>query len=147
MPDELWTEICDTAQETGIKTIPKKKKCKKANWLSEEALQIAVKRREAKSKGEKERYIPLTAEFQRIARRDKKAFLSDQCKDIEEKNRMGKTRDLFKKIRDAKGTFHAKMGSIKDRNGMDLTEAEDIKKRWQEYTEELYKKELHDPDN
>ena len=147
MPDELWTEICDTAQETGIKTIPKKKKCKKANWLSEEALQIAVKRREAKSKGEKERYIPLNAEFQRIARRDKKAFLSDQCKDIEEKNRMGKTRDLFKKIRDAKGTFHAKMGSIKDRNGMDLTEAEDIKKRWQEYTEELYKKELHDPDN
>ena len=105
-----------------------------------EALQIAVERREVKSKGEKERYSHLTAEFQRIARRDKKAFLSDQCKEIEENNRMGKTRDLFKKIRDIKGTFHAKMGSIKDRNGMDLTEAEDIKKRWREYTEELYKK-------
>ena len=113
------------------------KKCKKAKWLSGEALQIAVKRREAKSKGEKERYKHLNAEFQRIARRDKKAFFSDPCKEIEEKNRMGKTRDLFKKIRDTKGTFHAKMGSIKDRNGMDLTEAEDIKKRWQEYTEEL----------
>ena len=125
----------------------KKKKCKKAKWLSEEALQIAVKRREAKGKGEKERYSHLNAEFQRIARRDKKAFLSEQCKEIEENNRMGKTRDLFKKIRDTKGTFHAKMGSIKDRNGMDLTEAEDIKKRWQEYTEELYKKDLHDPDN
>ena len=112
-----------------------------------EALQIAVKRREAKSQGEKERYKPLNAEFQRIARRDKKAFLSDQCKEIEEKNRIGKTRDLFKKIRDTKGTLHAKMGSIKDRNGMDLTEAEDIKKRWQEYTEELYKKDLHNPDN
>ena len=110
------------------------------NWLSEEALQIAVKRRKAKSKGEKERYTHLNAEFQRIARRDKKAFLSNQCKEIEENNRMGKTRHLFKKIRDTKGTFHAKMGSIKDRNGMDLTEAEDIKKRWQEYTEELYKK-------
>ena len=120
---------------------------KKAKWLSEEALQTAVKRREAKSKGEKERDTHLNAEFQRIARRDKKAFLSDQCKDIEENNRIGKTRDLFKKIRDTKGTFHAKMGSIKDRNGMDLTEAEDIKKRWQEYTEELYKKDLHDPDN
>ena len=116
----------------GIKTIPKKKKCKKAKWLSEEVLQIAVKRREVKSKGEKERYTHLNAEFQRIARRDKKAFLSDQCKEIEEKNRTGKTRDLFKKIRDTKGTFHAKMGLIKDRNGMDLTEAEDIKKRWQE---------------
>ncbi|KAM7244826.1 hypothetical protein CapIbe_003352 [Capra ibex] len=123
------------------------KKCKKAKWLSEEALQIAVKRREAKSKGEKERYKHLNAEFQRIARRDKKAFLSDQGKEIEENNRMGKTRDLFKKIRDTKGTFHAKMGSIKDRNGMDLTEAEDIRKRWQEYTEELYKKDFHDPDN
>uniref|UniRef100_A0A8C0A434 RNA-directed DNA polymerase n=1 Tax=Bos mutus grunniens TaxID=30521 RepID=A0A8C0A434_BOSMU len=123
------------------------KKCKKAKWLSGEALQIAVKRREVKSKGEKERYKHLNAEFQRIARRDKKAFFSDQCKEIEENNRMGKTRDLFKKIRDTKGTFHAKMGSIKDRNGMDLTEAEDIKKRWQEYTEELYKKDLHDPDN
>ena len=122
------------------------KKCKKAKWLSEESLQIAVKRREAKSKGEKERYSHLNAEFQKIARRDKKAFLSNQCKDIEENNRMGKTRDQFKKIRDTKGTFHAKMGLIKDRNGMDLTEAEDIKKRWQEYTE-LYKKDLHDPDN
>ena len=106
-----------------------------------------MKRREAKSKGEKERYIHLNTEFQRIARRDKKTFLSDQCKEIEENNRMGKTRDLFKRIRDTKGTFHAKMGSIKDRNGMDLTEAEDIKKRWQKYTEELYKKDLHDPDN
>ena len=122
------------------------KKCKKAKWLSEEALQIAVKRREAKSKGEKERYSHLNTEFQRIATRDKKAFLSDQCKELEEKSRMGKTRDLFKKIRDIKGTFHAKMGSIKDRNGMDLTEADDIKKRWQAYTE-LYKKDLHDPDN
>ena len=122
------------------KTIPKEKKCEKAKWVSEEALQIAVKRREAKSKGEKERYSHLNAEFQRIARRDKKGFLSDQCKETEENNRMGKTRDLFKKIRDTKGTFHAKMGSIKDRNGKDLTEAEDIKKRWQEYTEELYKK-------
>ena len=120
---------------------------KKGKWLSEEALQITAKRREAKSKGEKERYAHLNAEFQRIARSDKKVFLSDQCKEIEENNRMGKTRDVFKKIRDTKGTFHAKMGSIKDRNDMDLTEAEDIKKRWQEYTEELYKKELHDPDN
>ena len=123
------------------------KKCKKAKWLSEEALQIAVKRREVKGKGEKERYTHFNSEFQRMARRDKKAFLSDHCKEIEEKNRMGKTRDLFKKIRDTKGTFHAKMGTIKDRNGMDLTEAEDIKKRWQEYTEKLYKKELHDPDD
>ena len=113
---------------------------KKGKWLSEEALQIAVERRKVKSKGEKERYKHLNAEFQRIARRDKKAFLSDQCKEIEEKNRIGKTRDLFKKIRDTKGTFHAEMGSIKDRNGMDLTEAEDIKKRWQEYMEQLYKK-------
>ena len=118
----------------------------KAKWLSGEALQIAVKRREAKSKGEKERYKHLNAEFQRIARRDKKAFLSNQCKEIEENNRMGKTRDLFKKIRDIKGTFHAKMSSIKDRNGMDLTEAEDIEKRWHEYTG-LYEKDLHDPDN
>ena len=123
------------------------KKCRKAKWLSEEALQIAVKRREVKSKGEKERYSHLNAEFQRIDRRDKKAFLSNQCKEIEENNRMGKTRDLFKKIRDTKGTFHAKMGSVKDINGMDLTEAEDIKKRWPEYIEELYKKDLHDPDN
>ena len=122
------------------------KKCKKAKWLSEEALQIAVKRREAKSKGEKVSYTHLNAEFQRLARRDKKAFLSDQCKDIEENNRMGMTRDLFKKIRDYKGTFHAKMGTIEDRNGVHLTE-EDIKKRWQEYTEELYKKDLHNPDN
>ena len=146
MPEELWTEVCDIVQEAVIKTIPKKKKCKKAKWLSEEALQIAVKRRETKSKGEKERYKHLNAEIQRIARRDKKAFISDQCKEIEENNRMGKTRDLCKKIRDTKGTFHAQMGSIKDRNGMDLTEAEDIKKRWQEYTE-LYKKDLRDPDN
>ena len=123
------------------------KKCKKAKWLSGEVLQIAVKRREGKSKGEKERYKHLNAEFQRIARRDKKAFFTDQCKEIEENNRMGKSRDLFKKIRDNKGTFHAKMGSIKDKNGLDLTEAEDIKKRWQEYTEELCKKDLHDPDN
>ena len=114
--DELWLEVHDDVQETGIKTIPKKKKCKKAKWLSEEALQMAVKIREAKSKEEKERYTHLNAEFQRIARRDKKAFLGDQCKEIEENNRMGKTRDLFKKIRDTKGTFHAKMGSVKDRN-------------------------------
>ena len=146
MREELWTELCDTVQEAGIKTIPKKKKCKKAKWLSEEALQIAEKRRKAKGKGEKERYTYLNARFQRIARRDKKAFLNDQCKEIEENNRMGKTRDLFKKTRDTKGKFHAKMGSIKDRNGMDLTEAEGIKKRWQEYTE-LYKKDLQDPDN
>ena len=130
-----------------IKNIPKKKKYKKAKWLSEAALQIALKRREVKGKGEKERYTHLNAEFQRIARRDKKAFLSDLCKEIEENKRMGKTRDLFKKIRDTKGTIHAKMGTIKDRNGTDLTEAEDTKKRWQEYTEELYKKDLHDPDN
>ena len=136
VPDELWTEVRDIVQETGSKIIPKKKKCKNAEWLSEEAL--AVKRREAKSKGEKERYTHLNAAFRRITRRDKKAFLSDQCKEIEENNRMGKTRDLFKKIRDTKGAFHAKKGSIKDRNGMDLTEAEDIKMRWQEYTEELY---------
>ena len=129
MPDELWMEVRDIVQETGIKTIPRKKKYKEAKWLSEEALQIAVKRREVKSKGEKERYTHLNAEFQRIARRDKKAFLSDQCKEIEENNRMGKTRDLFKKIRDTMGTFHVKMGSIKDRNGMDLKEAEDIKNR------------------
>ena len=147
VPDELWTEVCDFVQETGSKTIPKKKKCKKAKLMSEEALQIAVKRREAKNEGEKERYTHLNVEFQRIARRDKKAFLSDHCKEIEENNRVGKTRSLFKKIRDTKGTFHVKMGSIKDGNGMDLTEAEDIKKRWPEYTEELYKKDLHDPDN
>ena len=140
VPDELWMQVRDIVQEPVIKTIPKKQKCKKAKWLSEEALQIAVKRREAKSKGGKERYSHLNAEFQRIARRDKKAFLGDHCKEIEENNRMGKTRDLFKKIRDIKGTFHAKIGSIKNRNDMDLTEAKYIKKRWQEYTEELYKK-------
>ena len=122
-PDELWNGVRDIVQETGIKPIPMEKKCKKAKWLSREALQIAVKRREVKSKGEKERYKHLNADFQRKARRDKKAFFSDHCKEIEEKNRMGKTRDLFKKIRDTKVTFHAKMGSIKDRNGMDLTEA------------------------
>ena len=147
VPDELCTEVRDIVQETGIRTIPMENKCKKAKWLSGEALQRAVKRREAKSKGEKERYKHLNAEFQRIARRDKKPFLSDQCKEIEENNRMRTTRDLFKKIRDTKGTFHEKMGKIKDRSGMDLTEAEEIKKRWQEYTEELYKKDLHDPDN
>ena len=135
MPDELWTEVRDIVQETGIKTIPRKKKCKNAKWLSGEALQIAVKRREVKGKGEKEKYTHLNAEFQRIARRDKKAFFSDQCKGIEEKNRMAKTSDIFKKIRDTKGTFHAKMGLIKDRNGMDLTEAEDIRKKRQGYTE------------
>ena len=122
MPEELWAEVHDIVQETVIKTIPKKRKCKKAKWLSEEALQIAVKRTEMKGKGEKERYTHLNAEFQRIARRDKKAFLSDQCKEIEEYNRMVKTRDLFKTIRDTKGTFYAKMGSIKDRNGVDLRE-------------------------
>ena len=130
VPDELWMEVHDIVQETGIKTIPMEKKCKKAKWLSGEALQIAVKRREAKSKGEKERYKHLNAEFQRIARRDTKASLSDQCKETEANNRMGKTRDFFKKIRDTKRTFHAKMSSIKDRNGMDITETGDIKKRW-----------------
>ena len=124
-----------TLQEAGIKTIPQKKKCRKAKWLSEEALQIAEKRKDAKGNGEKERYAHLNAEFQRIARRDNKAFLSDQSKEIEENNRIGKTRDLSKKIRDSKGKFHAKTGTIKDRNGIDLTEAEAIKKRWQEYTE------------
>ena len=147
VPDEIWTEVRDIVQETGIKTIPMEKKSKKAKWLSEGALQIAVKRREVKSKGEKERYKHLNAEFQKIARRDKKAFFSDQCKEIEENNRMGRTRDLFKKIRDTKGTFHPNMGTIKDRNRMDLTEVEDIKKSWQEYTEELSRKDLHDPDN
>ena len=138
-------EVRDIVQNTGIKTIPKKKKCKKAKWLSEETLQIAVEIREVKNKGEKKRYLHLNAEFQRITRRDKKAFLSDQFKQIEENNKTGKTRDLFKQIRAIKGTYPAKMGSIKDRNGMNLTEAVDIK-RWQEYTE-LYKKDLHDPDN
>ena len=138
-PEELWVEVCDIVQEAVINTLPKKKKCKKAKWLTEEALQISEKRREAKGKGEKERYTHLNAQFQRIARRDKKALLCDKCKEIEENNRMKKTSNLFKKIRDSKGTFHAKMSTIKDRNGMGLTEAEDIKK-WQEYTEELYKK-------
>ena len=140
-------EVRDIVQETGIKTIPKKEKCKKAKWLSEEALQIAEKRREAKSKGEKERYSHLNAEFQRLARRDKKAFLSDQGKEIEGNNRMGKTRNIVNKIRDTKGTFHGKIRTIQERNGMDLTETEDIKKRWQEYTEELCKNDLHDPYN
>ena len=144
MPEELWTEVHDIVQKAVIKTIPKKKKYKKPKWLSDKALQIAERRRKAKGKGEKERYTHLL--FQRIARRDKKDFLGDQCKEIEENNRMGKTRDLLKKIRDTKGTFHAKMGAIKERNSIDLTEAEDIKKSWQEYTE-LYKKDLHDSDN
>ena len=147
VPEELWMEVHNIIQEAVIKTIPKEKKCKKAKWLSQKALQIAEKRREVKGKGEKERYTHLNGEFQRITRRYKKAFLSEQCKEIEENNRMGKTRDLFKKIRDTKGTFHAKMGTIKNRNGMDLTEAADIKKRWQQYTEVLYKKDVHDPDN
>ena len=147
MPEELWTEVHDIVQEAVIKTVPKKNKCKKAKWLSEEDLQITEKRREVKDKREKESYTYLNAEFQRIARRDKKAFLSDLCEEVEENNRMGKTRDLFKKIRGTKGIFHAKKGTTKDRNGTYQTEAEDIKKRWQEYTEELYKKDLHDPDN
>ena len=130
MPKELWTEIHNIVQEAVIKIIPKEKNCKKTKWLSEEALQIAVKRREVKGKGKKKKYIHLNAEFQRISRRDKKAFLSDQCKEIEENNRRGKTRNLFKKIRDTKGTFHTKMGTMKDKNSMDLTEAEYIKKRW-----------------
>ena len=138
MPEELWTEVHYIVQEVVIKTI--KKKRKKAKWLSEEALQIAEKRREANGIGEKERFTHLNAEFQRIARRDKKAFLHNQCQEIEENNRSGKARYLIKKIRDTKGTFHTKMSSIKDRNGIDLTEAEDIKKRWQEYTKELHTK-------
>ena len=138
MPEELWMDVYNIVQEAVIKSIPKKK----AKWLSEEALQTAEKRRETKGKGEKERYKHLNAEFQRIARRDKKTFLRDQCKEIEENNRMGKTSDLFKKIRDTKGTFHAKMGTIKDRNGMDLTEAEDIKMTWQEYTRTIQKRSL-----
>ena len=133
-------DICDIVQETGIKTILKKNKWKKTKWLSEEGLQIAVKRRDAKSKGEKERYKHLNAEFQRIARRVKKPFIRNQCKKIKENKRMGKTRDLFKKFRDTKGIYHAKMGTRKDRNGMDLTEAEDIKKRWQENIENCTKK-------
>ena len=147
VPDELWTEVHDTTQETGIKSIPMEKKCKKTKWLSGEDFQIAVKRRETKSKAEKERYKHLNAEFQRLVRRGKKAFLSDPCKEIEENNRMGKTRDFLKKIRDTKGAFHAKMGTVKNGNSMHLREAEDIWKRWQEYTEELYKKDLHDPND
>ena len=142
VPEALWTEFHNIVQEVVIKTMPKKKKCKKTKWLAEEALQIAEKKREVKGKGKKERYTHLDEEFQRIARRDKKAFLSEQFKETEENNRMEKIRDLLKKIRDTKGTFHAKMGSIKDRNGMDQTEAKDIERRWQEYTEELYKKDL-----
>ena len=141
MPEELWTGVCNIVQEAVIKTISKKSKCKKAKWLSEKALKIAEKRREAKGKGEKERYTHLNAEFQRIARRDKKTFLSDQYKEIEENNRMRKTRDLFMKIKDTKGTFQAKMGSIKDRNGMDLTEAEDIR-RGRKNTQKNYTKKI-----
>ena len=148
IPEEIWMVVHDIVQETVIKTIPKKNKCKRAKFVRpKEALQIAEKRRDAKGKGKKKRKTNLNAEFQRIARRDKKALFSEQCKEIEENNGMGKTRDLFKKIRDTKGTFHAKMGTMKDTYGMDLKEAKDIKKRWQEYTEELYKKDLHDPDN
>ena len=137
VPEELWTEVCDMVQEAVIKTISKKKKWKKAKWLSGEALQIAEKRKEAKGKKERERYTQLNTEFQKISRKDKKPFLTDQCKEIEENNRMGKTRDLFKKTGDIKGTLHARKGTIKDRNGKDLTETVEIKKRWQEYTEEL----------
>ena len=140
VPEELWMEVCDILQEAVIKIIPQKRKCKNAKWSSEDGLQIALKRGEAEGKGEKERYTHLNAAFQRITRRDKKVFLRNQCKEIEENNRMGKTRDLFKKISDTKGTFHAKMGTIKDRNCMDLKEIEDIKKKWQEYTEKLYTK-------
>ena len=140
VPDELWTEVHGIVQEAVIKTIPREKKCKKAKWLSEEAVQASVKRREEKGKGKKERYTHLNAEFQRIARRDKKAFLNGQCNEIEENNRKEKTRDLFMKIRDTKGTFHAKMGKIKDRNDMDLTEADDIKKRWQEHRRTIQKR-------
>jgi len=147
VPEELWMEVCDIVQEAVIKIIPPKKQMQKGKTVVWGGLTNSYEKKRSKSKGEKERYTYLNAELQRIARRDKKAFLSDQCKEIEENNRMGKTRDLFKKIRDTKGTFHAKMGLIKNRNGMDLREAEDIKKRWQEYTEELYKKGLCDPDN
>ena len=140
MPEEVWMEVRDIVLETGIKTIPKKKKCKKAKWLSEAALQIAGKRREVKSQGEKERYTHLNAEFQRIAKTHKKDFLSDQGKEIEENNRMGNTRDLFKKIRDSKGIFHTKMGTIKDGNGKGLTEAEEMKKRWQESQQNYMKR-------
>ena len=146
VPEELWTEVHDIVQEAVTKTIPKKKKCKKAKWLSEEALQIAEERIEAKSKGERERHTQLNAEFRRIARRDKKVFFNEQCKEIEENDRIGKTRDLLKKIGDIKGIFHSWMSLIKERNGKDITEVEEIKK-WQEYTEELYKKGLNYRDN
>ena len=146
MPGELWTGFLTLYRRQGS-TPSKEKRCKRQDGCLRKTLQIAVNRREVKGKGEKKRYTHLNAEFQRIAKREKKAFLSDQCKEIEGNNRMGKTRDLFKKIRDTKGIFHAKMGTIKDRKHMDLPEAEDIKKRWQEYTEELYKKDVHDPDN
>ena len=144
LPEELWMEIHNVVQEAVTKIIPKKKKCKKAKWLSEETLQRAEKRREVKGKGERETYTQLNAEFQRIARRDKKAFLNEECQEIEKNSRMEKTRDLFKKIRD---TFHSKMSTIMDRNSKDLGEAEEIKKRWQDYTEKLYKIGLNDPDN
>ena len=147
MPTEPWVKVHNIVQEAVIKIILKNKKCKKAKRLSEKALQIAEKRRDVKRQRRKERYTHLKAEFQRMASRDKKAFLSDQFKEIEENNRMAKTRDLFKKTGYTKGTFYAKMSTIKEGNGMDLTEAEDIKKRWQKYTEELCKKDLHDPDN
>ena len=147
MPEELWVEVHDIVQETVIKTILKKKKCKKANWLSEEALQMAEKRREAKGKGEKERYIHLNPEFQRIVRRDKKACLSNQCKEIEENSRMGKTRDLLENWRHQGNILCQDGHNRKKRNGMDLKEAGDIKKTWQEYIGKLYKKDLHDPDN
>ena len=146
MPEELWTEVCDTVQEAVIKPSPRKRNAKGQNGCLRRPLQIAMKRRDVKGR-EKERYTHLNAEFQRTARRDKKAFLGDCCKEIEENKGMKKIRDLFKKIRDTMGTFHAKMGTIKDRNGMKLTEAEYIKKRRQQYTEELYKNDLHDPDN
>ena len=147
MPKELWKEVHNIVKEAVTKNIPKKKKCKKAKWFSEKVLQTAEKKREVKGNGERERYSQLNAEFQRIIKKDKKVSLSEQCKEIDENNRMEKTRDLFIKTEDTKGTFYAKMGAIKDRNSMDLTEAEDTKKRWQEYTEELHKKDLHDPDN
>ena len=146
MLEELWTEVLNTVDGVVSKSIPKKKKFKKADWLSEEDLQIAEQRREAKCKGKWERYIQLNAEFQNIARGNKKA-LSEQCKEIEKNNRMRKTRDLVKKIGDTKGAFHATMGTIKDINSMDLTEEEEIKKRWQEYTEKLYKEVINDPNN
>ena len=146
MPEELWMEVCNTVQEAVTKTIPKKKKCRKAKWLSEVALQTAETRREVKCKGERERYTQMNAEFPKIARRDKKAFFNKQCKEIEGNNKMGKARHLFKKIGDIKGVFHARMGMLKDRNGKDLTKAEEIKQRWQEY-KELYKKYLNDSDN